>query len=51
VALTAFGVPEITPLAALRLSPGGSAGLTVKEVSVPVVVGVIGVIAVPVANV
>jgi hypothetical protein len=44
-ALAADGVPEMTPVVDERLRPAGSAGLTLYEVAVPVIVGVSGVIA------
>jgi hypothetical protein len=47
VTVTAVGVPEMTPVLVLRLSPKGSDGLIEKAVSVPVMVGVNGVMAVP----
>src|SRR5579883_2119820 len=44
-------MPEILPLLESRLNPAGSAGFTVNELKVPVIVGAIGVIAVPTTNV
>ena len=38
-AAAAVGVPEMTPVELLRLSPAGSAGLIAYEVTVPVTVG------------
>jgi hypothetical protein len=46
-ALAAEGVPEMTPVVGERLRPAGSAGLTLYEVAVPVIVGLRGVIATP----
>jgi hypothetical protein len=46
-ALVTDGVPEMTPVVGERLRPAGSAGLTLYEVAVPVIVGLRGVIATP----
>ena len=48
VAVTAVGVPVMTPVLALRLRPTGRAGVTLYEVTAPpVLVGLFAVIAVP----
>lgn len=44
-------MPEITQVVAPNDSPAGKAGLLVQEVMVPVTVGVMFVIAVPIVNV
>jgi hypothetical protein len=45
--LATDGVPEMTPVVGERLRPADSAGLTLYEVAVPVIVGLRGVIATP----
>jgi hypothetical protein len=45
--LVLVGVPEIVPVFALIARPAGKVGLMVKPVTVPVTVGVSGVMAVP----
>jgi hypothetical protein len=38
-ATAAVGIPEIIPVKVSRLNPGGHAGLTLYEVTVPVTAG------------
>jgi hypothetical protein len=48
VAVTAVGVPLITPVLVLRVKPAGRAGLTLYAVTAPpLLVGLFGVIGVP----
>jgi len=43
----ALGVPAIAPVVAFMVSPAGKAGLTAYPETLPVTVGVSGVIALP----
>jgi hypothetical protein len=48
---TTVGVPEIIPVVVSKTNPVGNAGLTLKPVAVPVIVGCISVIVLSFVNV